>query len=234
MKATTTHRFRNGAFTLVELLVVISIIGVLAGMTVAGMGVVKKNRVLSVAKGELAQLQTALENYKAKYGVYPPGNQIPGTPTYAPALFNQLYYELSGTTLSGGNFTSLDGSSTISQPGANTAFGVGGFVNCSKGGGEDAASAKNFLLNLSSKQLERYATNNSVRTTMIITAVGGPDDNYFPLGAGSSGINPYRYVYPGTNNVGGYDLWVQLQYKNEKYLICNWNKAVLKNQNQYP
>lgn len=222
---------------MIELLVVISIIGIIAGMTVAGMGVIKKNRVISVVKGELAQLQTALENYKAKYGVYPPDNQRSAT-AYAsssPAVYSQLYYELAGVSLNGGTFTSLDGSAKIQQnPDVNSAFGVGGFVNCTKGGGEDAASAKNFVTGLRSQQLNRSVQNNGVSTTMIVASVGGPDENYSPLGAGAAGVNPFRYVFPGTNNVGGYDLWVQLQYKNEKYLICNWSKAVQKNQTQYP
>jgi len=43
------------------------------------------------------------------------------------------------------------------------------------------------------------------------------------------GLNPIRYVYPGTNNPASYDLWVQLQIGGKKYLVCNWNKAALVN-----
>lgn len=212
---------RRRGFTLIELLVVISIIGVIAGFTIAAMKPIAKNRKISVARGELKQLEAALGNYQAKYGVYPPGNKN-GNP-----LLSQLYYELSGTTINGANFVTLDGVASVPVVSVTTAYGVGGFLNCTKGGGEDGTTAKNFLPSLTSKQLNDQVTNSGVRTTMIVTSVGGPDDNYMPLGA--SGLNPFRYVYPGTNNVGGYDLWVQLQINGKKYLVCNWSKAALVN-----
>jgi prepilin-type N-terminal cleavage/methylation domain-containing protein len=217
---------RRHAFTLVELLVVIAIIGVLAGFTLVVSKSVGKSRKISVAKGELAQIQTALENYKATYGVYPPSNQN-GVGLYTPkdrALFSQLYYELSGTKISGINFELLNGGDQIKITDVSAAYGVGGFVNCNKGGGEDAASAKNFLPSLSSKQVDDRVTNRLVRTTMLVTSVGGPDENYQPLDA--SGLNPIRYVYPGVNNPGGYDLWVQLVISGKTNLVCNWSKSI--------
>ena len=217
----------RAAFTLIELLVVISIIGVLAGFTIPVLGKVKEAQYKKVARAELENLVTALENYKAKYGAYPPSNVNPAG-TYATpqtnSMFSQLYYELSGTTISGANFVTLDGSSTIAIADVTKAYGVGGFVNCTKGGSEDAALAKNFLSGLSAKQLNYYVTNNTVQTTMLITSVGGPDDSYKPLNA--SGLNPFRYVYPGVNNPNGYDLWVQLVIKGQANLICNWSRQV--------
>ncbi len=233
MKTDKANLSTQQAFTLIELLVVISIIGVIAGMTLVVAGSVGKTKKISVAKGELAAIESALDNYKAKYGVYPPSNQnLPGF--YASkdrALFSQLYYELSGTTKTaiGGvdYFVTLDGSSQIKVTDVTSAYGVGGFLNSTKGGGEDVASAKNFLLSLNSKQVNNMVTNPPpVSTTVLVTSVGGPDDNYLPFGVGASGINPIRYVYPGTNNVGSYDLWVQLQISGKKYLVCNWSKSV--------
>jgi len=209
------------AFTLIELLVVISIIGVLAAFTIPVLGKVKDGQYKKVARGELELIATALENYKAKYGVYPPGNG------FANALLPQLYYELAGTTNNGTSFVTLDGSATIAIGDVQKAYGVGGFVNCTKDSGEDAAAAKNFLSGLSAKQLNYYVTNNTVQTTMLITSVGGPDDSYKPLNA--SGLNPFRYRYPGVNNPNGYDLWVQLVIKGQTNLICNWSRQVIIN-----
>lgn len=220
-------RPRRRAFTLVELLVVISIIGVLATFTIVGMKSVNRTRKISTAKVEMQELVLAIENYKAKYSVYPPANQNAGAATYAPALLNQLYYELSGTTNNGANFVTLDGSSQIKVADVTTAYGAGGFLNCTKGGGEDVASAKNFLIGLKENRINKQVTNNGITTTMLITSVGGPDDTYQPLNA--TGLNPFRYVNPGTNNPDGYDLWVQLVINQQTNLVCNWSKTVLRN-----
>ncbi len=220
---------RRHAFTLVELLVVIAIIGVLAGFTRVVAKSVGNTRKISVVKGDLEQIKSALENYKATYGVYPPSNQN-GAGVYSPkdrALFSQLYYELSGTKINGINFELLNGGDQIKITEVNVAYGVGGFINCNKGGGEDSASAKNFLPSLSSKQFNSFVTNvngTAVRTTALVTSVGGPDENYQPLGAAD--LNPIRYRYPGVNNPGSYDLWVQLVINGKTNLVCNWSKSV--------
>jgi hypothetical protein len=123
----------------------------------------------------------------------------------------------------------------------NSAYGVSGFVNCSKGSGEDAVLAKNFLPGLSSKLIAYNVTNPPpVSTAILITSVGGPDVNYQPLNA--QDVNPIRYVYPGINNPNSYDLWIQLSIGSSfgptganafvvtnKYLVCNWSKSFPKN-----
>jgi prepilin-type N-terminal cleavage/methylation domain-containing protein len=215
------------AFTLIELLVVITIIGALAAFTLPVLKSVKAAQYKKVARAELEHLETALENYKAKYGAYPPGNQMPINFYKAPvtnSMMSQLYYELAGTTNNGNFYVTLDGSSTIKTKDVPTAYGVGGFVNCTKGVGEDGISAQNFLSGLSSRQINNFVSNNAVVTTMIVTSVGGPDDSYQPLAV--SGLNPFRYACPGVNNPGSYDLWVQLVVGGQTNLICNWSRQV--------
>ena len=235
---------RRRAFTLIELLVVISIIGVLAALLFPAMSALKKQQYLSKTKAEMALLETALENYKAKYGVYPPSNQNP-TNSYLPldrSQFSQLYYELAGTTNNGTAYLSPDGNQILGGD-VKTAYGVGGFINCSKGNGEDVSLAQNFLLGFNSKQIYNPVTNTAIPTTMIpttmvVASVGGPDAKYQPLNG--SGLNPFRYVYPGVYNPNSYDLWVQLSIgssfagvnaftKTNKYLVCNWTKQVIRN-----
>jgi prepilin-type N-terminal cleavage/methylation domain-containing protein len=228
MKTIANHKSQIAnfrAFTLVELLVVISIMAVLAGFTIPVLKTVKAAQQKKVARAELEHLQTALENYKAKYGAYPPGNNQTGyTPPIYGSMLSQLYYELAGTTISGAKFVTLDGSASIPVASVNTAYGVGGFVNCTKGSGEDGAIAKNFLPSLSSKQIGAVSNNSVANTALLATSIGGPDINYAPLGV--SGLNPFRYVYPGVNNPGGYDLWVQLVISGQTNLICNWSRQV--------
>lgn len=223
------------AFTLVELLVVIAVIGIIAGFIFPVAKSVKRWQYLKTASAELNHLQTALENYKAQYGAYPPSNQNPNS-NYAPlndrSQFNQLYYELSGTsqidTGSVKYFQTLDGSSMITNSPANDvlkAYGVAGFINCgSKTGDENTPAAKNFLPGLSSRQISGSVSNHTVNTIMLITTVGGPDASYQPVGV--QGVNPFRYVYPGVNNPSGYDLWVQLVINGQTNLVCNWSRQV--------
>src|SRR4051812_46442159 len=63
------------AFTLVELLVVITIISVLAALiTVAAIGALKKAQEARI-KAEINQIATAVDEYKNKTTAYPPNSQ---------------------------------------------------------------------------------------------------------------------------------------------------------------
>ncbi len=210
----------SAAFTLVELLAVIAIIGVLAAFTIPVLDAVKKRQVISHTQAELGQFQAAIDSYHAAYGFYPPDNHLnPPNPA-----INQLYYELMGVTNSGGTFKTLDGQATITSQDALNTFGVPGFMNCSKpGSGEDAAQAKSFLVGLRPNQLGTNGIS-SASIPFLCASVGGPDSDYSPV---SAGLNPWRYNSSNpTNNPGAYDLWVQLSINGTKYLICNWSKTV--------
>ncbi len=221
-------KVENG-FTLVELLVVISIIALLAAFTIPALSAVKRHQYISHTQAEMGQLEAAIDSYHAAYGFYPPGNGTNG-------LVNQLYYELEGTTNNGTTYYTLDGAASIAVAlvgGPTGAFpAVGGFVNCSKPGtAEDSPAAQNFIHELSPRQLGAD-TNNNVGIIILIGSVGGPDASYEPLNA--PGLNPWRYVSPGTNNPASYDLWIQLRIAGKYYLVCNWSKEVQVNNNAWP
>lgn len=59
------------AFTIIEVLVVMSIILVLAGLILATSGYVQNKGARSRAEAEIAAMSAALENYKADNGIYP-------------------------------------------------------------------------------------------------------------------------------------------------------------------
>jgi len=92
------------AFTLVELLVVMAIIGILVTVTMGIYGSVKRKGAEFRLRTELAAIELALENYKAKEGnypesaswdyKYPPANWKPLLPGDPQPLGNRLYQDL--------------------------------------------------------------------------------------------------------------------------------------------
>ena len=93
------------AFTLVELLVVMAIITILAGLILATTGYVQKKGARSRAETEIAAMSAALENYKADNGVYPSNsatNALDASTSIDPSNYKSaclyLYEQLSGDT----------------------------------------------------------------------------------------------------------------------------------------
>ncbi len=87
-------------FTVVEILVVMSIILVLAGLVLATSSYVHNKGARSRAEAEIAAISAALENYKADNGVYPVNTSVnartdTNSAAYAPASL-ALYLAISG------------------------------------------------------------------------------------------------------------------------------------------
>lgn len=70
----TNHSAGRAGFTLVELLVVIAIIAVLASLLLAGVMAVFSRGPEAITRNDILQIQGAMNNFKSKYGFYPPGN----------------------------------------------------------------------------------------------------------------------------------------------------------------
>ena len=105
LRPNDSRRCSRSAFTIVELLVVMAIILVLAGLILATSGYVHNKGARSRAEAEIAAMSAALENYKADNGVYPTTPNTSGlnaqTATnpsmYVSACFD-LYAALTGDT----------------------------------------------------------------------------------------------------------------------------------------
>ncbi len=67
------HHVTQAGFTLVELMVAISIIGILSAIVYANFGESRASARDSIRKADLKSLQIAIELYKAQNGVYPLG-----------------------------------------------------------------------------------------------------------------------------------------------------------------
>jgi len=97
----------QSAFTLIELLAVITIIGILAGLTLGAAGAVRRHGATSTAKAEVAALQAACDRYYADNNLYPTTNSMPDPSS----IFNPDKYKTVGQVL----FTNLVGSTTLSN-----------------------------------------------------------------------------------------------------------------------
>ncbi len=88
------------AFTVVELLVVMAIILVLAGLVLGTTGYVHNKAARSRAEAEIAAMSAALENYKADNGVYPEETSTDARTSVDPIGYKAgsflLYQALSG------------------------------------------------------------------------------------------------------------------------------------------
>jgi len=223
----TVQRF--DAFTLIELLVVIAVIAILASLVMPITGAVNAAKNKARARAELAQIETAIERYKDKRNHYPPDN--PNN-----VAFNQLYYELLGTTLSNGVFTTLDGSAQISQALVQGgAFGpnVKGFVNSSTGAsGDEGTPAANCIPGLKSGQIGTNSFKGAELRFLVGVPwqQGPPPFDFDPVpGVKPPMNNPWRYNSSSpTYNPNSFDLWIEINLGGKTFLVCNWSKQPLR------
>jgi general secretion pathway protein G len=96
------------AFTLVELLVAITVIVILGAIAIGALSGVQNAAARNRAKGEIAALSTAIESYKLDNGGYPTSNIVWPSPTASysdnsyKAASRVLFIRLSGRSYLGG------------------------------------------------------------------------------------------------------------------------------------
>jgi len=223
-------------FTLIEMLIVIAIILILAAMVFPITSAVKRTQIRTRARGELTELETAIETYHDKLGYYPPDSG-------PPYIVNQLYFELLGTThiitnipviVNGVSTTdyyqTLDGSAQIVTAAVPTAFGanVTGFMNSTRGGGgDDNPTATAFVKGLKPSQF--LPITNGAGPTPVCTVLGAALDGPLVLkSATPTGINPWRYNSSNPRyNPKSFDLWIDVTVGSNTNRICNWSDQPL-------
>ncbi|MCF7668920.1 MAG: hypothetical protein K9N48_03990 [Verrucomicrobia bacterium] len=219
------HR-SGGAFTLIELLTVISIIIIIAALLIGLSNVAGKKMRISRVESEMHKLSTAIDSYKSQFGFYPPDNStnVPNTniERNANPAVNPLFYELTGTVVTNNGFLCLKHQEVISMDNVEKAFNLDGFVNSAK----TLENTHNFLPEL--KESEHSHIDVGAHVSVLVVPVEGPrDSNGFPLYTdhGGTPINPWRYVSTNpTNNPTSYDLWAEINISGEIITIGNWQQ----------
>lgn len=111
--APTSQQKRASAFTLVELMGVMVVIAILAGLTLGGAGAVRRQGAVNQAKAEIAALQAACERYFADNNAYPTNTAV--NPA---SSFNPSSYSGAGTAL----FSALFGTNQYNLPSSRKFF----------------------------------------------------------------------------------------------------------------
>ena len=93
---------RYNAFTLIELIVVVGIISVLAGLVLSTVGYARKKGALARAETEIAAMSAALENYKSDNAIYPAYSGSTGAHALYQGLSGDGNDAIGGTTASTG------------------------------------------------------------------------------------------------------------------------------------
>ena len=93
------------AFTLIELLAVITIIGILAGLTLGAAGAVRRHGANSTAKAEVAALQAACDRFYADNNSYPSNSAVNPSSSFAPTAYTAAGQALFTNLLGSANLT---------------------------------------------------------------------------------------------------------------------------------
>jgi len=98
------------SFTLVELMVVVAVIGILAGLVLGGAGAVRQRAARGQAKAEVSAIEAGLARYQIDFGSYPSSTGISPSGANYPA--SPSGYSTAGQVL----FTNLWGAATYATP----------------------------------------------------------------------------------------------------------------------
>jgi len=230
-KLNNMGRAAERAFTLIELLAVISIMAILAGLLV-GLAPQASARIRETrTKTELAKLVVMIDAYRVKYGVYPPDNVVGAGADGLPevnAAVNPLFYELTGVMVvrqgKGGYFVPLadtDRPTNRLDPDTHVRafFNRDGFVNAA------TSNQVRRLFRADFKESQHAELSSNPDIEVLVAPVPWPanDPNNPPPIPAQPRLNPWRYnsSHP-IHNPGGYDLWAEIVVRGKKQVIGNW------------
>ena len=224
-------RARRSAFTLIELLVVIAIIGMLAAMIAnlaAPASIARKRKLMDAAK---EQLITAIENYKAKIGFYPPDNAwvVDSSQNYAEiTATNALFYELMGVKIDTNSATLaylafVGGNPELNVTGVqlNNVFHREGIANSAQPNSVDQRSVSFLIPAPNQTQYKEYG-NSGVYGLVVPVSLDWDPANP-AVQTPPDFVNFWHYDASSANrhNMDSYDVWAV--YSLGKNIVTNGN-----------
>jgi len=102
----------NAAFTLIELIVVTTVIIILTGLVLSTVGYIQKKGARARAETEIAAMSAACENYKADNGIYPRNPDTDGLNAQIAGDPNTSQYQRASLYLYNALFGATNGSRT--------------------------------------------------------------------------------------------------------------------------
>lgn len=192
------------AFTLLELLVVISIIAALAAMLIPIIGIARKSALDAKAAAQMGLIQAALTQFKDANGLYPESNTLPtttgttGSGSSTPVGSGDIY----ATTLSTGSGNSAVGNAASSPISESSWRGLNTIL-------------KQQLQSVDPDTFRIDLTNGDPRAPYIVDPYGSRQlfavwryrpSRYYPFGA-ATGIIGVVIDSANPPNPNGYQLW---------------------------
>jgi prepilin-type N-terminal cleavage/methylation domain-containing protein len=135
----TSFRFNSRAFTLVEMLIVITIIAILAALTMGGYTYAMRSSKRRVTTGTFEAIKLALDRYNTEFGEYPETAGSGTTAQFPPGL----NYDISGAACL---YQALTGDGFDQIKGVANSSGSSSAAAASDGKIEGAAELKNSML----------------------------------------------------------------------------------------
>lgn len=222
-------RYFNRRLSAKEVVAAVVIIAVLATLALVGYNFVSAKileahvnaaipRVCDGIRDQRQKLVSAIEAYKAHFGVYPPDHIINRQPLVVDAVTNWLVYELVGVTYNPTNrWFQLGGMEPADAKFVKDFFQCDGFKNS----GDSESQLKHFLPSPPSPEMPLGQLHDDPDIYVLGFTV--PYEGIAQEVVWEINVSPWRYVSSSpTNNLGQFDLWIELQTKSRKVIIGNW------------
>ena len=228
MKLSQNSRSRGSsrAFSLIELMVVVAVIAIIAGITIPVVKGLLEKRAKAGVKANLKSLEALITEYHSKYNSYPLDNP---TNTQVSPLFYELMGMTFDHTLIPPRYQMED--SSLSEPMVQKYFGQDGLRNVTQladQGDPQAPKYKRFMETVNANDYRTVENPDNVEIRLLRVKVKD-EDAYMVRGSDGMLFNVWHYRSTNpTNNQGKFDLWAYFEVGGSRFRVSNWEPEAVK------